>query len=51
MANFIHPTAVIMDGATLGDHNHIGPYCVIHEKVKLGNSNILKSHVVLDGHT
>lgn len=51
MANFIHPTAVIIDGAVLGDNNHIGPYCVINEKVKLGNDNILKSHVVLDGDT
>jgi UDP-N-acetylglucosamine acyltransferase len=51
MANIIHPTAIIMDGAILGDNNHIGPFCVINEKVKLGNGNILKSHVVLDGST
>ena len=49
MPNFIHTTAVIMEGASLGDNNHIGPLCVINEKVKLGNNNILKSHVVLDG--
>ncbi len=51
MANFIHPTAVIMEGAILGDDNHIGPYCIINDKVKLGNSNILKSHVVIDGNS
>ena len=51
MTNFIHPTAVIMDGAVIGNDNHIGPYCIIHEKVRLGNSNHLKSHVVLDGNT
>jgi UDP-N-acetylglucosamine acyltransferase len=51
MANFIHPSSIIMDGAHLGDNNHIGPLCVINDKVKLGNNNILKSHVVLDGNT
>ncbi len=51
MANVIHPTAIVMDGATLGDNNHIGPYCIIHPEVTLGNNNILKSHVVLDGNT
>lgn len=49
MANFIHPTAVVMEGAIIGNDNHIGPYCIINDKVKLGNNNILKSHVVLDG--
>ncbi len=51
MTNFIHPTAIIENGAVLGNNNHIGPFCIIHEKVKLGNNNILKSHVVLDGST
>jgi len=51
MANFIHPSAVIMEGAVLGDNNNIGPFSVIGSKVKLGNDNILKSHVVLDGNS
>jgi UDP-N-acetylglucosamine acyltransferase len=51
MTNIIHPTAIIMDGAVLGDNNNIGPLCVINSKVKLGNNNVLKSHVVLDGDT
>ena len=51
MANFIHPSAIIMEGAFLGSNNHIGPYSVIGEKVQLGNDNILKSHVVIDGNT
>jgi UDP-N-acetylglucosamine acyltransferase len=49
MTNVIHPTAIVMDGAILGNNNHIGPFCIIHPKVKLGDNNILKSHVVLDG--
>jgi len=51
MTNIIHPTAVIMDGVSLGDNNNIGPYCIIHSNVKIGNNNVLKSHVVLDGYT
>ncbi len=49
MTNIIHPTAIIMEGAVLGNDNQIGPYCIIHKDVKLGNNNILKSHVVIDG--
>jgi UDP-N-acetylglucosamine acyltransferase len=49
MANFIHPTAIIMEGAVIGNDNHIGPYCIIHENVNLGNNNVLKSHVIIDG--
>ncbi len=51
MTNIIHPTAVIMEGAEIGDGNYIGPYCIIHGQVKLGDNNVLKSHVVLDGNT
>lgn len=51
MTNIIHPTAIIMDGAILGENNEIGPYSIVHSNVKLGNGNILKSHVVLDGNT
>lgn len=51
MTNFIHPTAVIEDGAILGSNNNIGPYCIINSHVKMGNDNILKSHVSLDGDT
>ena len=51
MTNVIHPTAVIMEGAKIGNHNHIGPYCIINDKVNLGDHNILKSHVVIDGNS
>ncbi len=47
----IHPTAIIKDGAKIGENNIIGPYCVISENVVMGDNNILQSHVVLDGHT
>jgi len=47
----IHPTAIIEDGATIGDDVEIGPYCIVHSGVTLGDHCHLKSHVVLDGKT
>lgn len=49
--NIIHSTAIIKEGAKLGNNNVIGPYCVISENVVIGNDNKLQSHVVIDGHT
>ena len=51
MANQIHPTAVIEEGAILGSNIKIGPYCVIGAHVKLADGVELKSHVVVDGYT
>ncbi len=51
MSAEIHPTAVIEDGAVIGEGNQIGPFCHIGPNVKLGNDNILQSHVVIDGNT
>lgn len=42
--NFIHPTAVIEEGATLGRDNFIGPYCYLYRGVKLGNNNKLEGY-------
>ena len=47
----IHATAVIGEGAQIGDDCHIGPYCVIGEHVTLGPRCTLHSHIVIDGHT
>jgi len=51
MANNIHPTAIIQNGAQLGDNVTVGPYCVIGPDVKIGDGTTLLSHVVIDGHT
>ncbi len=51
MASHIHPTAVIAEGAILGNDVFIGPYCVIGAQVKLGDRVRLVSHVVVDGDT
>ena len=48
---FIHPSAVVEDGATLGEGCHIGPFCHIGPDVTLGDRVVLKSHVVITGKT
>jgi UDP-N-acetylglucosamine acyltransferase len=47
----IHPTAVVHQGAQIGNDCEIGPLCVIGEHVTLGDRCQLHSHVVIDGHT
>jgi len=47
----IHPTAVVEEGAELGDNVRIGPFCVIGAHAKLHDNAELKSHVVVAGHT
>lgn len=51
MSTLIHPTAIVADGATLGEGVEIGPYCVIGPRVSLGPGTRLASHVVIDGST
>ena len=47
----IHPSAVVSDGALLGEGAKVGPYCVVGENAVLGEGVELMSHVVVDGHT
>lgn len=47
----IHPTAIVEDGARLGDGVAIGPYCIVGPYVELGDGVRLESHVVVAGHT
>ena len=47
----VHPTAVIEDGASLGQDVEIGPYCVVGGQVTLGDGVRLHSHVVVGGRT
>ena len=51
MANKIHSSAVIEDGATLGDNVEIGPFCHIGARVTLGDNVKLLSHAVVAGVT
>ena len=47
----IHPTAIIADGAKIGDNVSIGPYSMVGADVELDNGVELISHVVVTGHT
>lgn len=47
----IHPTAIVEDGARLGDEVTIGPYCTVGPHVTIGDRVTLRSHVVLTGRT
>ncbi len=50
-ATGIHPSAVIEDGAQIGEGCVIGPFCHIGSSVVLGDRVELKSHVVVSGKT
>jgi len=43
MNNFIHPTAIIEEGACIGNNNYIGPYCVVYKNTTIGNYNRFES--------
>ena len=47
----IHPSAIIEDGAQIGQDGAIGPFCHVGPQVRLGDRVELKSHVVVTGDT
>ncbi len=47
----INPTAIIEDGARIGENVSIGPYSVIGADVSLSDGVTLASHVVVNGRT
>lgn len=49
--NNIHKTAIIEDGAIIGDDVTIGAYTIIGKDVKIGNNNIIASHTLITGYT
>jgi len=48
---FIHPTAVVEDGARLGARVRIGPFCYVSSDVTIGDDVELISHVTVLGGT
>lgn len=48
---FIHETAVVADGAQIGDDCYIGPFSTLGANVVLADGVRLDSHVVIDGNT
>lgn len=51
MSTSIHSTAIIENGAEIGDGVNIGPYCVVGAGVNIGDNCELMSHVVVTGNT
>jgi UDP-N-acetylglucosamine acyltransferase len=47
----IHPTAIIEDGATIGNDVTIGAYAYISAKASIGDGTTIASHAVIDGDT
>ncbi|TDE38509.1 acyl-ACP--UDP-N-acetylglucosamine O-acyltransferase [Antarcticimicrobium sediminis] len=47
----VHPSAIIEDGAQLGEGCVVGPFCLIGPQVVLGDRVELKSHVIVTGDT
>jgi UDP-N-acetylglucosamine acyltransferase len=47
----IHPSAIVEEGAVIGARVRIGPYCCVGADVEIGEGSVLKSHVVVNGHT
>jgi len=49
--SLIHPTAVIEDGAIIGENVSIGPFAYVGKKVRIGDNTTVASHAVIDGDT
>ncbi|RLA09885.1 MAG: acyl-[acyl-carrier-protein]--UDP-N-acetylglucosamine O-acyltransferase [Gammaproteobacteria bacterium] len=47
----VHPSAVIEQGAIIGEGTEIGPFSFIGAQVKLGKNCVIHSHVTIDGNT
>lgn len=47
----IHKTAIIEDGAILGDNVSIGAYSIIGKDVKIGDNTTIASHTLITGKT
>jgi UDP-N-acetylglucosamine acyltransferase len=47
----VHPTALVEEGARLGDGVEIGPYCIVGAHAVLHEGVRLISHAVVRGHT
>ena len=47
----IHPTAIVEEGAVLGEGVKLGAYSVIGPHVKIGDKTDVMAHAVLDGYT
>lgn len=49
--SLIHKTAIIEDGATIGNNVQIGAYTIIGKDVTIGDSSVVGSHTIIEGKT
>jgi UDP-N-acetylglucosamine acyltransferase len=47
----VHATAIVEEGARLGEGVRVGPFCIVGREVTLGDGVALESHVVVTGRT
>lgn len=47
----IHPTAIVEDGAQLGEDVEIGPYASVGRDVRIGDGTVVRQGAIVDGHT
>ena len=47
----VHPSAIVEDGAVLGEGVKIGPFCIVGRQSRLGDGVELVSHAVVTGNT
>ncbi|SFV91121.1 Acyl-[acyl-carrier-protein]--UDP-N-acetylglucosamine O-acyltransferase [hydrothermal vent metagenome] len=47
----IHPTAIVKEGAVLGNNVTVGPFAYIGPKVTIGDGTTVASHAVIEGKT
>lgn len=47
----IHKTAIIEDGAKIGENVKIGPFTIIGKDVSIGDDTVIESHCVIEGKT
>ena len=51
MAQHIHPSSIIEEGAVIGEDVEIGPFCYITKQVEIGSGTTIASHVLIEGDT
>jgi UDP-N-acetylglucosamine acyltransferase len=49
--SYIHPTAVIEDGAKIGKNVKIGSFVCISSKATIGDNTVIDSHTIIEGNT
>ena len=47
----IHQTAIVEDGAVIGEDVEIGPYAHVGRDARIGDGSIIRQGAIIDGHT